>query len=560
MFFYDTNTCTLSEVDLSNIFREEKFEVSGPTKEINETTDIRFSDSPHVDFIPPAFVDKFPNLVRIQIRESNVPIINNDLFSSKFGKIKLLYIIQSDTEFIEEKAFQHLKNLEEFALLDNPIKSLTSTIFSNNPKLKIVHLRRNQIIAVHPKLFENLHQLSIVNLYENKCEFVYEYWTDVIDHEELNRGLSACYFSCFVDNECAKDLNASVEFKCEFSEGLFEISKDLSLKMQQCKITELKFETKSTETSEIFSGSKNEKQNVTMLNINRKISIFKIPREIFEEFPSLRQLKISNMYVLVLQDNLFSTEFEKIEYLDLSHNKIQEIEENALDNLVNLKWLHLESNRLSALNTYEFRNNKKLEYINLYKNWIKKINQRAFISLKNLKFVQLENNRCVKRSIGCSNCTISEEDLENALGECYRRYYQIDIVQEGVGDINYVDFSVNSQRHKFTFDGSKEEKEKVTKFSFSAISKIDYMPSVIFTEFSNLNEIKIYASKIPVLKENLFGEECEKIETLWLWNNGIKIIEKKAFYHLKNLVEIKLSENKIESYKCGKIWQVSQKD
>jgi hypothetical protein len=78
-------------------------------------------------------------------------------------------------------------------------------------------------------------------------------------------------------------LNASVEFKGEFSEELLEFSKDVNFNTLQCKITEIKFPKRLTLENEIFSGSKNEKQIVRMLDFNQIISINKIPREIFEE-------------------------------------------------------------------------------------------------------------------------------------------------------------------------------------------------------------------------------------------------------------------------------------
>ncbi len=549
---YDSfKICMVERVDLSEIFRDDNFEFSGSTEEMNVTTQVVFDRSPNVDFIPPAVVNKFPNLIGLQVFGSNVPIIKNDLFTSKFHKIKRLHIRWSKTEFIEEKAFTHLKNSEELYLTGNKIKSLSSTLFSNNRKLKHIDLSDNQISIIHPKLFENLNHLKVIDLSNNKCiseNIGCENCTDVFDHAELNRELSACYFNCFVDNECGKDLNASVEFKCEFYEELFEISNALNFKTQQCKITEIKFPTKSNATIEIFSGSKNEKQNVTMLDFNRIISIDKIPREIFEEFPSLRQVKIPNMWIRVLKENLFSTDFMKIEYLDLSHNNIEKIEENSFKNLVNLKWLNLESNFLKVLNSFEFRNNKKLKYINLNKNKIGKINRSALRDLKNLKLVQLEENHCVNSSIGCSNCTISEEDLENAFADCYRRYYQIEInsLRDGAA-ITSVDLSESSERDKFTFDGTEEEQQKVTEFRFQQIPKIDYIPVKIFTEFPNLKQISIEFSKLPIVKENLFNVEFEKIEKLSLGWNEIKTIERRAFFQLKNLVFINLISNKIES-------------
>jgi hypothetical protein len=219
--------CNVNSVDLSNIFREEIFEIFATAEEMSETIAINFELSPNVDFIPPAVVDQLPNLIGLEVFWSIVPIIKNDLFSSRFGKIKRLWFTWSAIEFIEEKAFQHLKNLEELNLFNNKIKSLSSTLFSNNPKLKIIDLSENEIIVIHPKLFESLSQLKNIKLKGKNCvddKFGCEDCTDVIDHEELDRELSACYSNCFFDNECGKNLNSSVEFQCEFTEGLFEIT------------------------------------------------------------------------------------------------------------------------------------------------------------------------------------------------------------------------------------------------------------------------------------------------------------------------------------------------
>jgi hypothetical protein len=161
--------CEVEKVDLSNIFREENFEISGSTEELSETNGIEFRESPHVDFIPPAVVERFPNLIAIVVDSSIVPIIKNDLFSSKFDKIKGLSIVRSNIEFIEEKAFQHLKILEEINFTDNKIKRSKCALFSNNPKLMQIDLRLNEITIILPKLFKNLYQLKEVKLEDNEC-------------------------------------------------------------------------------------------------------------------------------------------------------------------------------------------------------------------------------------------------------------------------------------------------------------------------------------------------------------------------------------------------------
>jgi hypothetical protein len=113
------------------------------------------------------------------------------------------------------------------------------------------------------------------------------------------------------------------------------------------------------------------------------------------------------------------------------------------------------------------------------------------------KYLETENNGCFNGSIGCSNCSISEENLENVLGECYKKYYQIErrefedeeleIIKQHT--ITSVELSESSERDKFTFNGTEEEKQNVTVFYLDHIPKIYYIPVEIFTEFPNLEYI-----------------------------------------------------------------------
>ncbi len=85
-----------------------------------------------------------------------------------------------------------------------------------------------------------------------------------------------------------------------------------------------------------------------------------MPLGIFDEFPSLSQVRITRVKLPVLsKSGLFSTDLRKILYLDISENGLEDIEIGALDNLVNLKWLNLASNNLKILHSFVFRDNLK---------------------------------------------------------------------------------------------------------------------------------------------------------------------------------------------------------
>ncbi len=113
--------------------------------------------------------------------------------------------------------------------------------------------------------------------------------------------------------------------------------------------------------------------------------------------------------------------------------------------------------------------------------------------------------------------------------------------------IKSVDLSKKNINEKFSFSGTKEEKENAIKIQFQEIGRVAHLPQNLVEEFPKLTQLSIQRSEIPIVKNNLLGPQFSQIKELHLESNQIKIIEDGAFKHLPNLEEVSLYDNKFKS-------------
>jgi Leucine-rich repeat (LRR) protein len=196
--YYNDDECFVEEVDLSRKTANEKFSFTGTPEEKENIIFIWFSHFGRVAHLPENLGEEFPNLVRLRIWYSEIPIVKSNFFGPQFSWIEELELIKDKIKFIEEEAFQHLPNLVKIGLDNNEIRSLSAGIFKNNQKLEVIELYKNKIKMIAPETFQNLDQLRYVGLETYKCsnkDVGCSGW-DCINRfyrKRLNRKLLPCY-------------------------------------------------------------------------------------------------------------------------------------------------------------------------------------------------------------------------------------------------------------------------------------------------------------------------------------------------------------------------------
>jgi hypothetical protein len=198
---------------------------------------------------------------------------------------------------------------------------------------------------------------------------------------------------------------------------------------KRCRTYNIDYSAKFETEKHSFTGDSSEKSETKTFRINESPKVEFIPLNILTEFPNLNALVIINCHFPTLKAGLFKPEFKKIEFLNLVENKIELIEPNAFQYLINLKWIGLHRNNLHTLPNQIFKNNPELIFISFWKNIINSIHPSAFDGLNKLKKIELNENLCIKKNIGCGACSISQTDLKKKLEKCFDNCSQGSICQ-----------------------------------------------------------------------------------------------------------------------------------
>jgi Leucine-rich repeat (LRR) protein len=208
---------------------------------------------------------------------------------------------------------------------------------------------------------------------------------------------------------------------------------------------------------------------------------------------SNEQLKMLDLNKTLAKGKHFielSLEYNLIQKLDLSYEKISSIEKNAFKDLTNLTELDLDCNQINVINSQVFRDLSNLKRLNLFSSQILMIEDNAFLGLENLEILNLDNN------------SLTEINLNTFIG---------------LSKLIKLDLSKN---------------------------KINYVEDNSFQFLSNLKEMYLFSNEINQINKNTFYGLTDLIELNLIYNKIFRI-EKNTFDCLNSLKQLKLTKNKI---------------
>lgn len=116
--------------------------------------------------LPPNIFKTFEKLTQLELRDSNLQLLNPKWFEN-LQLLEKLTIRKNPITEIPLQIFSPLVNLEELYLSENKIRVLNSDSFNGLEKLRKLYLTGNEIIELPRSVFVPLRNLEILNLDKN---------------------------------------------------------------------------------------------------------------------------------------------------------------------------------------------------------------------------------------------------------------------------------------------------------------------------------------------------------------------------------------------------------
>ena len=376
------------------------------------------------------------NLEVLDFSYNHISVLNDVFLSVR--NLKKLYLNNNYITYVISTAFIQLPNLTDLHLENNMIGLLSSNVFDELTQLRYLNLNDNRISQMYPNSLWKLKEINSLYLRNNRLthridHLFFSQNSNLFDLDLSDNNLSMV--DTYTFDECPNLMFLNLKVR-----GVFEINSIRNL----TSLT--KFELFYTpheqfSLSFVFWGFFKNKLQLTVLKlVFHEVYILKLcdfstlinlvhlhieflkPNNDFRElsfykcFHNIAKLKIltlkrlnsfavakcyhgaKNITHLDLTgvkntrlDYTFQSYYRLI-YLNLSFSEIAYIIATAIENLVHLEHLDLESAKLKFINNRMFKYNGKLRILNFYGCSIEVIQDGSFSNLRCLEMLDLRYN------------------------------------------------------------------------------------------------------------------------------------------------------------------------
>ncbi|GFR97547.1 Toll-like receptor [Elysia marginata] len=252
-------------------------------------------------------------------------------------------------------------------------------------------------------------------------------------------------------------------------------------------------------------------------------------------------------------------------YLDVSHNKLQRLDQTVLNKLDVLEDLYLNDNLIRELPREAFGAHRKLTTLDLSQNQIQTVPAQAFSGAREIKGLYLQRNQIdtleggvLINNGGLIILDLSHNRLTSLPSQLLSAQMQLSRLDISYNQLGYLEddiffstiklTSLNVSHNRLTAlpRGKLPRHLEYLDFSFNEASG-EISPDLL-RELSKVKEIHLGHNKISSLPLQVFGS-CSKLKYLDMSHNEISHIEETMFYGAAYLEEIDLSYNQLTNIK-----------
>lgn len=331
------------------------------------------------------------HMILLKLNNNKLNKIDQFVFRELFG-LQALNLEYNAIEVLSQRAFGDLKNLRQLLLSNNNLRQIDSKQFAGLQSLDQLILESNEISTIHPNGFDDLNNVQDLSLNDNKLNKIPSSIKKLYKLQALDLGKNQIKD---IERDSFDGLESLAGLRLTDNE-ITAITKDVLRPLQSIHV--LNFASNNIKhidqsafkdnpvlrairldgnQLEDISSAFTSLTSLVLLNVsNNNIKWFD-----FSHLPlSLEWLDIHNNSITELGNYFDVTNQLRINYLDVSTNKIRKIKNDLIPKNVSI--LNLNNNLIDDIPSGTFLNRKHIRKISIAGNMIKKMQIQSLVVAK----------------------------------------------------------------------------------------------------------------------------------------------------------------------------------
>ncbi|CAG0886331.1 unnamed protein product [Darwinula stevensoni] len=339
---------------------------------IQEIVELSFRDEPCA-----------PELLTLDLSHNDIVVLPSHGFRS-LGQLRELHLENNELSMVADHALDGLLNLHVLNISNNKLVALPPEIFEDSKNLRRIYAVNNSLGVLAPGLFSGLKELVVLNFSWNDLT---SEWFREDTFQDLNR-----LIVLDLSHNRLTELTPSM-FKNLYALQILRLShNEISIIGQET------FGSLSNLHTLVLSHNKLHELNSQHLNGLQVLSVLdldhnqlkNVHEKALESCKNLQKLSLNSNKLREVPKALAPLQF--LRTVDLGENEVQNLEDAPWTKMTQLFGLRLINNKIGNITKETFSSLPALKILNLAHNEIESVAQNAFEKNKNLHAVRLDAN------------------------------------------------------------------------------------------------------------------------------------------------------------------------
>ncbi|XP_061627170.1 slit homolog 2 protein isoform X8 [Phyllopteryx taeniolatus] len=363
-------------------------------------------------------------ITEIRLEQNAIKVIPAGAFSS-YKKLRRIDLSNNQISELAPDAFQGLRSLNSLVLYGNKITEISKGLLEGLFSLQLLLLNANKIACLRVDAFQDLHNLNLLSLYDNKlqtiakgtfsslraiqtlhlaqnpfiCDCHLKWLADYLQDNPIETSGARCTSPRRLANKRIGQIK-SKKFRCSAREQYFiagtedhrsklggDCFADLACP-EKCRCEGTTVDCSNQKLTKIPDRIP---QYAAELRLNNNEFTVLEATGIFKKLPQLRKINLSNNRIADIEEGTFEGA-SGVNELILTSNRLENVHQRMLKGLSGLRTLMLRSNRISCVSNGSFVGLSSVRLLSLYDNQITSMNPGAFDTLHSLSTLNLLAN------------------------------------------------------------------------------------------------------------------------------------------------------------------------